>query len=55
MPYEIEHSLFEESFGIHIVEEASSNPKVLYAGYIQSKIKGHDPHQLDEIERSPGM
>ena len=51
----IEHSLFEESFGIHIVEEASSNPKVLYAGYIQSKIKGHDPHQLDEIERSPGM
>ena len=51
----IEHSLFEESFGIHIVEEASSNPMVLYAGYIQSKIKGHDPHQLDEIERSPGM
>ena len=28
---------------------------VLYAGYIQSKIKGQDPHQLDEIERSPGM
>ena len=51
----IEHSLFEESFGIHIVEEASSNPMVLYAGYIQSKIKGQDPHQLDEIERSPGM
>ena len=51
----IEHSLFEESFGIHIVEEAPSNPMVLYAGYIQSKIKGHDPHQLDEIERSPGM
>ena len=51
----IEHSIFEESFGIHIVEEAYSNPMVLYAGYIQSKIKGHDPHQLDEIERSPGM
>ena len=51
----IEHSLFEESFGIHIVEEAYSNPMVLYAGYIQSKIKGHDPHQLDEIEKSPGM
>ncbi len=51
----IEHSLFEESFGIHIVEEAASNPLVLYAGYIQSKIKGHDPHQLDEIEQSPGM
>ncbi len=51
----IEHSLFEESFGIHIVEEAASNPMVLYAGYIQSKIKGHDPHQLDEIEQSPGM
>jgi photosystem II stability/assembly factor-like uncharacterized protein len=52
---DIEHSLFEESFGIHIVEEATSNPMVLYAGYIQSKIKGHDPHQLDEIEQSPGM
>ena len=51
----IEHSLFEESFGIHIVEEASSNPMVLYAGYIQSKIKGQDPHQLDEIAQSPGM
>ena len=52
---DIEHSLFEESFGIHIVEEATSNPMVLYAGYIQSKIKGQDPHQLDEIEQSPGM
>ena len=52
---DIEHSLFEESFGIHVVEEASSNPMVLYAGYIQSKIKGHDPHQLEEIEQSPGM
>ena len=52
---EIEHSLFEESFGIHIVEEAASNPMVLYAGYIQSKIKGQDPHQLDEIKQSPGM
>ena len=51
----IEHSLFEEAFGIHIVEEAASNPTVLYAGYIQSNIKGHDPHQLDEIEQSPGM
>ena len=51
----IEHSLFEEAFGIHIVEEAVSNPTVLYAGYIQSNIKGHDPHQLDEIEQSPGM
>ena len=52
---DIEHSLFEESFGIHIVEEATSNPMMLYAGYIQSKIKGQDPHQLDEIEQSPGM
>ena len=23
--------------------------------HIQSKIKGQDPHQLDEIEQSPGM
>ncbi len=52
---DIEHSVFEQSFGIHVVEEAKSNPMVLYVGYIQSKIKGHDPHQLGEIKQSPGM
>ncbi len=48
-------SLSDDQFGLHAVAVSSADPNRIYAGYIRSKIKGVNPHEYEDIPRSPGM
>ena len=52
----LENSLFnDEEYGVVEIAEAPSDPNIIYTGFITPKIKGIDPHAIDEISDTPGL